>query len=308
MWIILEGPDGAGKSSLASRLFEQVANHGPTTLLHRGPPNEHPLLEYELALETYEPGAGHHVIADRWHLGELIYGPIYRGESLLEGPGATHVELLRHARGAITVVLLPSLDILKRRVEDRGDDYIDLRDLDKIRDEYRTLTLTKQVDVVIGRSPQQEDLQLIIGQARLYERLARKMTRFSSYVGPPFPNTLYLGEKRGGRQTAHRSAFVPYRGTSGHFLLEALNANGAGNYALANALEEDVEALLETVRPKRVVTLGRVAQDRLQSYGIPCASAPHPQYVRRFHHKMKEEYGLLLCTLGPEEDASQWPR
>lgn len=78
MLIILEGPDGAGKSTLAQEL---AAHLGRTTsdkveVWHRGAPTHHPLEEYLLPLLSYRPGTGHHLILDRWHWGEAVYPKI----------------------------------------------------------------------------------------------------------------------------------------------------------------------------------------------------------------------------------------
>lgn len=71
---VIEGPDGAGKTTYAKAMCEQFgyAYH------HEGPPPpgvnifEH----YRLLLEFSKP-----TVFDRLHLGELVYGPLLRGTS-----------------------------------------------------------------------------------------------------------------------------------------------------------------------------------------------------------------------------------
>ena len=69
--IIIEGPDGSGKSTLVDQYFPNAIHAG-------GPPINH-----EEAIERlYEPTPGH--VYDRWTgVSEQIYGPLVRGVSLL---------------------------------------------------------------------------------------------------------------------------------------------------------------------------------------------------------------------------------
>ena len=50
MLIIVEGPDGAGKTTLVAALATALrasSDSASVDVLHRGPPVAHPLLEYE---------------------------------------------------------------------------------------------------------------------------------------------------------------------------------------------------------------------------------------------------------------------
>ena len=69
MLIVLEGPDGSGKTTAVRKLTQRGALRG-ATVLHFGPIEKDPLEEYELALQWYRPGTRQHVICDRLHLGD----------------------------------------------------------------------------------------------------------------------------------------------------------------------------------------------------------------------------------------------
>jgi len=76
--VILEGPDGAGKSSLAAALAHRWAEQGKQTWYrHNGPPETtEPAQEYIQQLAwACRTGfvAGDNVIIDRFSIGELVY-------------------------------------------------------------------------------------------------------------------------------------------------------------------------------------------------------------------------------------------
>jgi thymidylate kinase len=117
--IILEGIDGSGKSTLAKKIAE--ASPLKTTLLHRGP-IQHPV-KVEYVDPLFRVNKNELLIADRWHVGEVIYGPIYRGVSQVEKFLGSIEEILDHFR-AVKVIMSPPLELVKTRLEERGEDYL----------------------------------------------------------------------------------------------------------------------------------------------------------------------------------------
>lgn len=103
---IFEGPDGAGKTTLI-KTFEAV-DPGGTVVEHLGPHEGDPLEELVRRLAWW-PTHPHvrHVLFDRFHLGEQVYGPIYRGVDRLGENGRREIESLLRAYKAIVVVALP---------------------------------------------------------------------------------------------------------------------------------------------------------------------------------------------------------
>lgn len=149
MFIVLEGADGAGKSSLATeiiRQFEELrAREGRTAtvnLQHIGPPkhkrDDQSLQDYAdqererlLSMVTcYDPHDPDLIyVYDRFHGGSPAYGPLYRpGANLDEEFGQLgrayfeEIEHNLHVRGAITSYLLPDVDVLYERTVTRADD------------------------------------------------------------------------------------------------------------------------------------------------------------------------------------------
>jgi thymidylate kinase len=136
--IILEGPDGAGKSTLAREIADQLCPH-VVKMLHAGPPTAHPIDEYVTPLLDYRPGAGSHIICDRWHLGEMVYPQI------LERPTQWNIGIERlvhrflRSVGACVVLLQPTLSELRTRLDVRGDDLITSLQLEDITRAYANL-------------------------------------------------------------------------------------------------------------------------------------------------------------------------
>jgi thymidylate kinase len=115
--VICEGTDGSGKTTLANTLA--IMTRGK--YLHAGPPKRHPLVEYTEPLSSYAPGTGQDLICDRWHVGELVYGPLYRGRSGLTHNQFRAVEDLLREKGALLVLCDEPIGVLVERLTARGE-------------------------------------------------------------------------------------------------------------------------------------------------------------------------------------------
>lgn len=309
MLILLEGPDGAGKSSLAQRIYETLVKSDPTALIqfmHSGPPEHHPLVEYEARLFTYRPMENHHIICDRWHLGEQVYPAVLGRQSKYDRAMVWHTELFLQSRGALLVHVTADVATLRQRVSFRGDDFIKIEQLDDI---------SRRFHEVIGRSilhkrqfytsdmryveDKFHDLDSIIRAARMAERMHHGLAPFKRYVGPIRPDLLLLGDKIDAPARALEQvgppAFMPYLATSGHYLLESLllrqelRSVGRVFIGLGNACDDDdPRQLWRTLGEPTAVTLGREAWGHV-NFKI-ARHVDHPQFVRRFHHDGMTEY------------------
>lgn len=290
MLFIIEGADGVGKTTFVQKLASEL--QGPVTILHRGPPERHPLAEYELELDDYRPGGGRHIICDRWHLGELIYGPVYRGRSRLDEPARVHVELFLRAKGALLIHLDGRVTEMKRRLEKRGDDYINLGDLDHLLEAYRHIRAKTLLPWETYTDPDAADACKAAMLGQLVELQCVNVAPFETYVGQPRPRYLLLGERRAIRPDlpSHAACFVPYPATSGRYLMQSLPSDLLPWVGIANALDENVRELWEKSLRPRIVCLGREAQRACERVELPHESVPHPQWVRRFNTHNMESY------------------
>lgn len=308
MLIILEGPDGGGKSSLAGRLKDTLALAYPDDIVevfHKGPPTQHPLDEYERPLFDYRPGAGRHIICDRWHIGEWVYPHVLNRPSVADDAAWHHLDMFLSSRGAVLVSALPPHRNIATNIITRGDDLISVGDVPQLIELYAAAfrrTNLPVYDYNYENNPIAESE--IISLARTRESVTRRLNGFVTYVGPTNPKYLLLGDVRHAmRDIAHLihpsmtvdagPAFGPYPGTSGHFLLNNLPSAMVDQMGLANACDVDnCRALYNVLGKPLTITLGNKAWLVAREFAV--ASAPHPQFIRRFHHGHGPEYGQVI--------------
>lgn len=315
VWIGLEGCDGTGKSTLAAAVVAELeARFGAATLIHRGPPERSVLEEYATDIEGRED---EHLVFDRWHLGTLVYAPLYRstgpyGELGLAG--FRWVEKFLQARGTTFWTVNQPYDIVKQRLETRGEDYLQshhvqhvLQSFAEVNDKSvltrRPITPSNDIADVPALAASLVDKSLNVA------RDAEPLREFPSYVGPRWPSILLVGEKRGGKPPfASQACFMPLKNKSGEYLWEWLTEDVSWQAGAANAYEDNVPELWKVLEQPAVVALGAAASKSLVEAGVPHATVPHPQKVKRFHNKMGKEYGELIAEIaGTTETELTWP-
>lgn len=300
MIIIVEGCDGAGKSTFVDQLATQVYKKMPAERVrieHKGPMTTDAINEYEGPLEDYYPGGSDTVLCDRWHIGEFIYGPMLRGECKVSNAERLHIEKFLAARGAVLVLMAAPTDMLIDRVGARGDELVATTQLREIASAYhREIYRTAIPTFMIWPDYEESEVHAILHHAIRQETYATRTSQFGTYVGPPSPSYLILGERRGpGRdQYDGRGAFTPVSATSGRYLLDHLPMDVADTCGIANACEEDIGSLWEILGQPLIVALGNEAAAMCAQAELPHGIVPHPQFVRRFHHARGAEYGDVI--------------
>lgn len=306
MLIILEGPDCAGKTTLARALQRRarVLHVDEPTLHHRGPPTGHPLDEYEVPLFHHDPLRSESaVICDRWHIGELVYPQVLNRPTQYDAAVHRHVELFLRSRGALLVHVGSTDDYLVDCWKRRGDDLVTIEQLLLSARLFADAVATSILPVIdledVGDPADLHTIDVILDEAHRHALSTRPISQLRTYVGPPKPDLLLLGDVR--HRLAYRSAddpvrrgpaFMPYPGTSGHYLLTHLAT--VNNIGLANACDvDDPVALITALGGPQVATLGVNSLEALEDV-YPAGSAPHPQFVRRFHNRHGAEYGAVV--------------
>lgn len=323
MLIILEGVDGSGKSTLAQTIADQISTAYPADkveLWHAGPPTPgaSPIDLYARPLWHYQPGTGHHIIADRHHIGEWIYPGVLGRDTTADLPTWRYLDLFLQSKGAVLVHATPPVKDIVANVQKRGDDLIKIRQLQGIHAAYIAMIQSSRLPKIryaaLGNPfIPGETIRL----ARYMEAKVAPLAKFITYVGPAQPTFLLLGDVRHNlRGTAqdlipeltrdYGPAFGPYPGTSGHFLLQHLPFSVVGarsGYAeparqgigLANACDVDNAAALWEA-------LGRPVTVALGQNAARCATwahvrVEHPQYIKRFKNGTGAAYGSRIADM-----------
>jgi hypothetical protein len=288
--VILEGPDGGGKTALAQR-FQRAgfAYH------HEGPPPKRKswdALAHYGALVERARRARHDTVFDRLHLGETIYGPLARGWDRLGIDGLKLMNRLIRAAGVKIWLCLPSYTrclenwrtIKGGRAEYVKDELIFRRIYDAWRRRYARLLSI--FDYTID-----DEGDLIDDALRERPQLP------PGVVGAPNATWLFVGERPAGPLDL---AFFAREGSSA-YLNRCLARAGFREpmIALVNACSwRGGQRRLRRLQEQyslRVVALGAVARSVCLWQGVPVRAAlPHPQYWKRFHFHDEDGYVQLL--------------
>lgn len=123
MIVVLEGPDCSGKSTLARDL---AAKFDASVIVANGaPPKDEVLVEHYAAQITEATSAPRRLtVFDRLHVGELLYGPAFRGTARLSRDDVRRLENQLDAADAFKIHVDCSDQVLGQRFKERGDDMI----------------------------------------------------------------------------------------------------------------------------------------------------------------------------------------
>lgn len=120
MIIIIEGPDGSGKTNLANKLSQQTG----WPIVHRTQPKSDD--EKKAMMDSYLEviNSGRNCIFDRSWYSEMVYGPVMRDTSVISYAQMYALERKLTKRGAMIIHCTGPIDTLWKRCLLRGEDYI----------------------------------------------------------------------------------------------------------------------------------------------------------------------------------------
>jgi hypothetical protein len=295
MIVILEGSDGSGKTTLAHYLVAHLS----LRYHHEGvpPADVPPLVYYGDVLEGWRR-SGANVVADRFALGERVYGPLLRGVDRFGDDGWCVFDRLLRACGVVRVLCLPPFERCRAAWASGRPELI--RDEELFSKTYDAWTRLKNslslFDVVYDwtRFSLSSYGKIIHGIAR------EKRWIPSPAVGNPEAPYLLVGDVGNGKQPGP-SGELAFFGTdeSSGYLTRVLR--------VAEIPEQDVILMNSAYRngatwnlrqgwilQKKVVALGNHADERLTLDNVPHETIPHPQYWRRFRHHDVVSYAQRL--------------
>jgi len=125
--VIIEGCDATGKSTLAQRYVNEGYEYFHFSTPEEG---EDTYRTYMTFLSNIDPDKKY--VLDRFHLGEMVYGEVYR-----KGPGLSkeqfrNINLKISKFNHLLIVATHYPDVIKRHFETRGEDYTKNEDVERI--------------------------------------------------------------------------------------------------------------------------------------------------------------------------------
>lgn len=129
MIIFIEGPDGSGKSTLAKNLSRDM---GWPVKSFSWPKSEKEKEQMFLMYKRFIR-SDKNIIVDRGWWSEMIYGPIKRDKSYITAEQMLELEAdLMTVQGGMIIHCTAPAHVLESRLQARGDDYIDVYDVNFI--------------------------------------------------------------------------------------------------------------------------------------------------------------------------------
>ena len=297
MFIIIEGADKTGKTTLANAIVEKFR----CKYVHFGKPKKHPATEYaEYALAINE-----NVVLDRFYLGELVYGPLLRGKAGIDDVEFATIERILRKKQAILIQTTTDVTLANKRLlvstqeeavntdqnslaikgfkeaGDRSNIYYHLK-----YDGSTRQNLDNLLDVLASLKDQVE-----LHQPRIQ--------KVCTGIGTPIGKKIVLVGDQVNKNVTWLN--LPFdRGFSSKFLLESLKAADVPEQLIYicnsdRITSEEVDFL---TRDKALfIALGKNADKKLKYLDVPHQSIDHPQFVKRFYWKTRGEYAKDIKSI-----------
>ncbi len=300
MLTLLEGPDGAGKTTLAEWLVEQydecgIDHHGPyageKSTAHRYFPSVAQAWTTNIIMDRgwqAEPIYSRNADAERRKLGDRI-GVAFR--RMLDRCALT--------AGGVFVVCIPPRDVAWNNwLRRKGREYIQQEAaFHRIWEGYwGFLNGGLRTDLpVIHFDYTKHGYHWLHEQSDVWRAPANEGPGIGCWTRK---SILMVGEAPGTQAGGTQLPFVHWgRQGASYWLGEQLERSGVGEDQLywVNAQDHMGEELkpdfIERMHPKGVIALGKVADQWCDKHGVKHEVVDHPQYWKRFHSK--RDYPLI---------------
>jgi hypothetical protein len=290
MLIVIEGADKTGKTTLAKAISKQLGFEYVHFSAPKGPPADEYL---DFLLNLKKP-----TVCDRFHLGELVYGPLLRGKAGLSPLELVVIERVMRLKQAVVVHAVTDTQLANRRlVVSKEHEVVDTEQNLKAARLFRQVVPntnagpTLQYDGSSLESLQKtvDELKMIAAQSAV----AEGYTGIGTVTGRKL---VFVGEAVNQNVTWRGLPFD--RGSASQFLLDVFQAAGVPEKAVyicnANTLTRREADWLNC---SRFIALGTEADKKLTKLGVRHWTLHHPQYVKRFLLKQKAAYVSQLAEI-----------
>lgn len=280
MIIILEGENKCGKTTLANHLVEK---HG-FNYVKCSQPKGDPYVEY---MEILKNISGDTVI-DRFLYGETVYGPIYRGKSMIDDHKMRNIELKTMTMNACLIYCHDKAENIAKRFDAEKEEFAVKTKIRKALKLYEKTINKAILPVVFHQMMTPHDLY----KTKKIDKLVKRMKdmereKYISVIGNTFnPGYIFVGEKRNDRQS-YKQVGQPFDfGPSSRFLFEKLKKAKVDlrKCAFVNADSHEMASFIvfRAKKTTRIIALGKKADETLNIIGLKHDKLNHPQFENRF--------------------------
>lgn len=283
--LILEGPDGAGKSTLAATI---TGGKDHLVWHHSYYPDKKDMF-WQTAGSILSPVR----VIDRMYHSELVYSPLYHGVPQRYGPRTRLLDRLIWTTCRVIIHCLPSYETCHQAWASGREELVkDEETFEQIYAAYRALQFTTPHISYDWTRDDLNDLAMLVAKAEvlMYPNKGPGIGHFRP------GNVLLVGEQSNTPGLGLDLPFVHWDGCS-PWLAEQLTHGGIDEQDLywvnSKNLQGDLLCpdFLEDLSPVVVVALGEDAARWCDLTGIPHVQVPHPQYWKRF--RAPDPYPLI---------------
>ncbi len=277
MITIVEGPDGAGKTTLIDDLYYRAG--GMVGRLHQGP-YHYDVLKETLTTVSRAMERDAHILCDRLHLGERIYGPVFRQDDMLKDRGQRVLERALLGLGEVCqVICYPPFDPYVRDawLARQQDEMLDT--LDQLGWVYRLYKTQWSMLPTVAYDWTRHSVDWLVEEMEAIRSPANPGPGVGWYGSDKEGTVLIVGER------SDSLPFVSVEGSSGWVSDQIPDIDERGLYWV-NAVTPDGHpehpGFIEEMQPKGIIALGSVASTWLKEAGYTYERIDHPNYHRRY--------------------------
>ncbi len=272
--LILEGPDGAGKTTLAEQLGGEMWHHSFYPDAKEG------------FWETCKSIISNVQTVDRLYYSELVYSPIHRQIQQRYGARTRMFDRLIWASGRVIVHARPGYETCHKAWASGREEMVkDVQVFQAIYEAYGQLRWNTPTVEYDWTKTSLRDLK---------EQLAAAADNMAVNAGPGIGhfkkgNILIVGDQANDPVIGVDLPFVHW-GNSSAWLAEKLDASGISESELywvncKNMMGDLIMPhFVEELMPRAVVALGEDAARWCSMADVPCFTVEHPQYWKRFRN------------------------
>jgi hypothetical protein len=282
---IVEGPDGAGKTTLVDDLYFRAG--GMVGRLHQGP-YYNDVLKETLTTVSRAMERDAHILCDRLHLGERIYGPVFREADMLKDRGQRVLERALLGLGEVVqVICYPPYDPHVKEAWLAREQIEMLESLGQLERVYRLYKTQWSMLPTVSYDWTQQSVDWLVEEMEAIRSPANPGPGVGWYGSDKEGTVLIVGERCNPLKVGTQLPFVSVEGSSGWMSDQIPDIDERQLYWI-NALTPDGQpehpGFIEEMQPKGIIALGSVASTWLREAGYTHERIDHPSYHRRFRN------------------------